>query len=329
MLFARATTSFLFLLVASNSILSGYAAIQVNTDRDDFGTKLGACLAVEDFDSDPITTSPVQSLTFASSSIGASVTEGESTAVDHLGVKKNGKGNHHLKLKLFTSEFASGPKEITIVLPNPTSAVGFNLQGVNANPPNVHADITINGVTYDPVVERGSGNGFIGFESDNEDITTIVFHLNANAEGVGADAFKIWKIFFASTTGACAPTSSPTTAAPTLDPTTASPTTPPTAMPTASCVVEVNMDNTAHYGGLTVGFNSPSAVLDFSNTGLDLNDVHFNQGAFTGHSISGQTITLIKPAQVTIGTPGGIGFNGNNVAALATFSAPTCVVLNP
>ncbi len=93
--------------------------------------------------------------------------------------------------------------------------------------------------------------------------------------------------------------------------------------PNGDCTVIVREESNPWWAGLDIGFDSGTATLDFSGTGLDINQVTLQSGVFHT-SVSGQVITLTKPGWVSINNPGYMGFNGNNYAALATFSAPGC-----
>jgi hypothetical protein len=90
------------------------------------------------------------------------------------------------------------------------------------------------------------------------------------------------------------------------------------------CIVTVRDGANPWWVGLDIGFDSNMATLDFSGTGLDLsNNVTLDAGVFTT-SLSGQVITLTKPAWVSQNNPGYMGFNGNNNPALANLTAPIC-----
>ena len=112
----------------------------------------------------------------------------------------------------------------------------------------------------------------------------------------------------------------PTSPAPTEAPNKA----PPTGGGDGDCKVSIESQSAWH-AGVKVGFDSDSQVLDFSNTGLDLDTVNFSQGEFTGEVI-GQTIKLTKPAYISSTNLGGFQLapkQGPN-EALATFTVPEC-----
>ncbi len=94
--------------------------------------------------------------------------------------------------------------------------------------------------------------------------------------------------------------------------------------PNGNCIVTVRDGINPWWAGLDVGFDSSMATLDFTGTGLDLShNVTLDSGVFTT-SVSGQVITLTKPAWVSSSHPGYMGFNGNNNPALGNLTAPSC-----
>jgi predicted carbohydrate-binding protein with CBM5 and CBM33 domain len=104
---------------------------------------------------------------------------------------------------------------------------------------------------------------------------------------------------------------------------------PPSNPPITSegCNLAIQPGANPWFAGFLIGFDEATATLDFSNTGLDLSQVTVQEGAFFPLTIVGQTITLTKPAWVSKdGSQGYLGFNGNNVAALATLDTipPEC-----
>jgi hypothetical protein len=103
----------------------------------------------------------------------------------------------------------------------------------------------------------------------------------------------------------------------------ATPTNPPVTS-SADCEVVLQPGQNAWWAGLEIGFDSPTIVLDFSGTGLDLSQVSPQQGVFTSMTVRGSLIYLTKPAWVSKTTKGYMGLNGGGVDALATFIPPTC-----
>ena len=92
-----------------------------------------------------------------------------------------------------------------------------------------------------------------------------------------------------------------------------------------ACFLNVRSDsNNPWHGGIDVGFDVSSVVLDFSNTGLDLSQVTPQAGVFASMSIVGNTIILTKPSWLSTSNPGYLGIGGNNVASLGTFTTPEC-----
>jgi len=81
--------------------------------------------------------------------------------------------------------------------------------------------------------------------------------------------------------------------------------------------------NNPWWAGLKIATDSDTVTVDFSATGLDLSKVNVDSGNFQT-SVSGQTITLVKPNWVNASNGGYLGFNGNNVAGLANITAPSC-----
>ena len=115
----------------------------------------------------------------------------------------------------------------------------------------------------------------------------------------------------------------PTTPSPFSSPTTTTPA--PVNNEENACVLHVrSASNNAWHGGIDVGFDVSSVVLDFSNTGLDLNVVTPQQGAFASMTVVGNKIRLTKPSWMSKSNPGYLGMGGNNVPALGTFVAPSC-----
>ena len=94
-----------------------------------------------------------------------------------------------------------------------------------------------------------------------------------------------------------------------------------------NCGVTIRDDRSPWYAGLDVGFDAPQIVLDFTDSGLNLQDIQINPGTNFDVSIVGQTIGLLNPGWVTSTMPGFIGFHGLNYGqldALATFVEPIC-----
>ena len=95
-----------------------------------------------------------------------------------------------------------------------------------------------------------------------------------------------------------------------------------------NCGVTIrDADRSPWYAGLDVGFDAPQIVLDFTDSGLNLQDIQINPGTNFDVSIVGQTIGLLNPGWVTSTMPGFIGFHGLNYGqldALATFVEPIC-----
>lgn len=133
------------------------------------------------------------------------------------------------------------------------------------------------------------------------------------------------------------PTGSPVVVA---DPPTAAPVVPmdpPSAAPVASppsgggpgvepsCVVHVRSDINPWHGGMDIGFDVNSVILDFTNTGLDLSLVSVQQGSFTSLTINGNKMTVVKPSWASSTTLVYLGMGGNNVPGLGSFTAPACL----
>lgn len=93
------------------------------------------------------------------------------------------------------------------------------------------------------------------------------------------------------------------------------------------CTVEIKGRN-AYWAGINVGFDSSSATLDFSRTGLDLSTVTVQKGVFESAVVVGQTITLTKPGWVSKRTLGYFDFNANGNDALKSMSPPKCMTEN-
>ena len=92
------------------------------------------------------------------------------------------------------------------------------------------------------------------------------------------------------------------------------------------CQIDIQDGQSAWFAGLMVGFDTPTITLDFSGTGLLLEDVSLQQGVFISASINGNTVTLTKPEWVSQQTKGWLGLNGNGgVDALATLIPPACL----
>ena len=110
----------------------------------------------------------------------------------------------------------------------------------------------------------------------------------------------------------------------------APPVSPPVTPPSGDCAVIVRTSNNPWFAGFDIGFDAPTATLDFSGTNLDLSTLTgFQQGAFYPATISGQIVTLTNPGWVSLSSLGFLGFNGNNNPALADLgSAPVCNVAN-
>ena len=107
-------------------------------------------------------------------------------------------------------------------------------------------------------------------------------------------------------------------------------TTPPVPAPTPTppvnpnCVISIRDGRNPWYAGMDIGFDNVSSVmLDFTNTGLNLSQVTIDAGNFQV-SVDGPRMTVTKPSWVTSTTFGYLGFNGNNVASLTTFTQPLC-----
>jgi len=96
----------------------------------------------------------------------------------------------------------------------------------------------------------------------------------------------------------------------------------------SNCNVDLQAGRGAYWAGLQVGFDSASAVLNFSGSGLDLSSVSVNGGVFSNVVVDGQTITLEKPEWVSGNSPGYIGLSGQNVPELGTFMIPFCASSN-
>ena len=128
------------------------------------------------------------------------------------------------------------------------------------------------------------------------------------------------------------PTNPPVTTTPNPTP---APTMAPVPSPTPApvpvsgpqdCQIDIQDGQSAWFAGLMVGFDTPTITLDFSGTGLLLEDVSLQQGVFISASINGNTVTLTKPEWVSQQTKGWLGLNGNGgVDALATLIPPACL----
>lgn len=94
--------------------------------------------------------------------------------------------------------------------------------------------------------------------------------------------------------------------------------------PGGDCSFTVRGGANPWWAGADVATDAETIVLDFTGTGLDLaSNVKIDSGVFTT-SVSGQLVTLTKPAWVNIDNPGYIGFNASNNPALTSFTAPGC-----
>jgi chitin-binding protein len=93
--------------------------------------------------------------------------------------------------------------------------------------------------------------------------------------------------------------------------------------PSGSCTVAVRAGASPYWAGFDIGSSLTEFLLDFAATGVDLDNVRIDNGAFTV-TRSGQTLTLRKPAWVTPQTPGYLGLNANNYPPLGSVKAPAC-----
>ena len=76
---------------------------------------------------------------------------------------------------------------------------------------------------------------------------------------------------------------------------------------------------------MDIGFDNVSTVtIDFTNTGLDLQQVNIDAGNFQGVTTNGQQLTLTKPGWVSSNNKGYVGLSGNNVPGLGSFTPPAC-----
>lgn len=92
------------------------------------------------------------------------------------------------------------------------------------------------------------------------------------------------------------------------------------------CTVNVRNGGNHWHSGLDIGFNVEMVVLDFSRTGLDIDAVRLDTGVFKS-VITGPFITITKPSWVSNDKTGYMGFNGDNVPELSSYSPPTCFTL--
>lgn len=93
----------------------------------------------------------------------------------------------------------------------------------------------------------------------------------------------------------------------------------------AECAITIQPGASAWWAGLEVGFESNAITLDFSSTGLDLDQVTLDQGVFSAQRSGQFLLTLVKPDWVSLSAKGYMGFNGQNVPALANLVAPSCI----
>lgn len=118
----------------------------------------------------------------------------------------------------------------------------------------------------------------------------------------------------------------PPTPFPTPNPTPPPPTpTSPPPGPNPDCDISFQDGRNPWFAGFMIGFETPTATIDFSGTGLDLGDVSVQAGNFA-ISIDGPVITLTKPAWLSLTNKGYMGMNGNNVEVLATMPLPVCTI---
>jgi len=108
------------------------------------------------------------------------------------------------------------------------------------------------------------------------------------------------------------------------DPTTpTAPTDAPSAPNGGRCIATLRSGNNPWWAGLDLASNGTGITLDFSSTGLDLTTVRIDSGG-ANVAVSGHTLTMNVPQWVDLDTPMYLGLGGNNIAALATLTAPSC-----
>jgi len=104
--------------------------------------------------------------------------------------------------------------------------------------------------------------------------------------------------------------------------------TPPIDTPPAPsdgrCIASLRSGNNPWWAGIDVASNGTVFSLDFSNTGLDLTTVRIDSGG-ADVVVSGQKLTMSAPQWISLNAPVYFGLGGDNNAALATLTAPSCL----
>jgi chitin-binding protein len=90
-----------------------------------------------------------------------------------------------------------------------------------------------------------------------------------------------------------------------------------------NCTARLRTGSGPYWAGLDIASNDAVFTLDFTATGLDLSRVRVDGGNFTA-TVTGQKVTLRKPAWVTLTNPGYFGLSADNYAPLANFQVPVC-----